>query len=271
MKRNIVFDIDGTIARAETFLSEELIEEIKAKYGADYYERHSVVAYNYPHLIRPGFYALFKWLHQNGAKLFFFSTGIEERNVELIDKLMKIAFPENYKNVDYEVFSRQHCVDTNIGAQHATEHELQGLFFGNLKKKLAGHIVPENELANTLLIDDDRSYLAKGEEKNLVYVKDRMHKICNEHNNPYIYFLTAYYLAGLLSEIFKLQKEKGYSLIDAAYILQVEREDDKLDRDFFYQGISRQEYYESGYNILKQIDPTLKLYCQIPETRPEYL
>jgi len=270
MNRNIVFDIDGTIARAVSYQPEKVVEQVKAKFGTEFYKRHCIDAYNYPHFIRPGFYALFKWLYQNEAKLFFFSTGIEERNIELVDKLMQISFPDNYKKVEYKVFSRQHCVNTNSGF-NAMNHEMQGLFFGNLKKKLAGYVVPKEEIADTLLIDDDRSYLAKGEEKNLIYVREGLYYIEEAQRNQYIYFLTSYYIAGLLSEIFNLQKEKGYSLIDATYILQVEREGSELDRNFHYEGISRQEYYKTGFQILKQIDPTLELYYSIPETRPEHI
>jgi len=265
MLGNFVFDIDGTIAIALDYERERKEKDARKILGDEFIDRHKITAFNYPHLIFPGYYALFKWLHDKGAKLFFFSSGIEERNKELAQKLMTISFGEKASEIDYKVFSQQHCIDTTYYYNRSLPDIYQSFFYGQLKKKLGGIVVPESEVPETLLIDDDNSYMVKGEEYNFVGLK-----YCHEYasyypkEELYVVFLKAYYLAGLFAKIFEVKNEKNISLIEAAKFVQIDSENAVLSRDFYYHGAYRPEYYEKGLEILKQIDNSLQMYFKLP-------
>ncbi len=262
MVGNFVFDLDGAIVIALDYYIEATEADLKAKFDDDFINRHSVMALDFKHLVYPGYYALFQWLHNKGAKLFFFSSGIKERNTELVDNLMQKAFGENAKNVDYKVFSRNDCVDTYI-LEEEDKKKYQSYFFGNYKKKLADIIVPKEELQNTLLIDDDTSYMVKNEEYNFVHVRPTSHYLpYSMGRDEYCHFHPAYYLAGLFSEIFKIQSEKKITLVEAAKYLQIDSRGLVLSRDFRYD-FQNVELHKKGLEILREIDASLKFYFEI--------
>lgn len=86
-QKRIVLDIDGTIAiEMGTYKPEERLQPYRDEYGAAFIERHTITAMNVPHLIYPGYYALLRWLHREGWAIDFFSSGVEQRNRELVGK-----------------------------------------------------------------------------------------------------------------------------------------------------------------------------------------
>ena len=268
MLGNFVFDIDGAMAIMIDSKAEKVEKEVRDKFGDVFWEKHCLMA-KYPHYIFPGYYALFKWLHINGGKIFFFSSGLEIRNVELAAKMMEKAFGEAVSEVPYKVFSRQHCVDTSspYWAPPNPEAEKYKTFFhGQRKKVLAGIVVPEEEIANTLLIDDDTSYMVKGEEYNFIslrYAHEYLHD--GYRNDGFTHFHPAYYLAGLFSTLFDLRETKGMTLVEAAKFVQIDSEGAVLSRDFFYPSRKKIDFYLKGHQILSQIDPTLGFYYELPQ------
>lgn len=262
MNNNFVFDLDGAVAIVADYEKDKIEKNVKEKFGIEYFTKHCLMAYNYPHYIFPGYYALFKWLHSKGDKILFFSSGIEERNVELVDNIMKMSFGDSAVDVGYKTFSRQHCIDTDKMPSEEKK-KYQSYFFGQRKKKLSGIVVPENELANTLLIDDDNSYMVKGEEYNFVYLR-----YCYQYlqetrygiDEASQYFHRAYYLAGLFSKMFDRMEENNVSLIEAAKYVQIEIEGKELNADFYYPSVKRAEYYTKGLEILKHFDSSLEFY-----------
>ena len=267
MLGNFVFDIDGTLAIALDYEAEKHEKAIKEKFDAAFIEKYRLTAANYPHYIYPGYYALFKWLHTLGGKIIFFSSGMEIRNVELAAKMMEKAFGDAVSEVEYKVFSRQHCVDTTTWAMQQGEGKsYQSYFYGQRKKKLAGIIVPEAELQSTLLIDDDSSYMVKGEEYNFIslrYPSDYLPQ--GYRSKRFTEFHRVYYLAGLFATMFEAQKEKGISLVEAAKFVQIDSEGVELSRDFYYPGTKRVRFHLKGYEILSKIDPTLTFYYPVPK------
>ncbi|MBI4645027.1 MAG: hypothetical protein HY738_00140 [Bacteroidia bacterium] len=264
---NFVFDIDGAVAIVADYEKEKVEKDVKKKLGIKYFKKHCLVGYGYPHYIFPGYYALFKWLHSKGGKIIFFSSGIEERNIDIVDKIMKMSFGDSVSEVEYKVFSRHHCIDTNLLTDRGAE-KYQSHFYGQRKKKLAGIVVPEEELPHTLLIDDDNSYMVKGEEYNFVYLRycyQYLQEGRYRESESFTIFHRAYYLAGLFSKIFNIREEKNISLVEAAKYVQIDFEGKELSRDFYYPGTERIEYYINGLDILNQIDPALKFYYDIPK------
>jgi hypothetical protein len=267
---NFVFDIDGAMAIAMTSPDAIAKEEatIRERFGNEYFERHCLTAMNYPHYIFPGYYALFQWLHSLGGKIFYFSSGVEPRNVELAEKMMKIAFGENAAEITgYKVFSRQHCFDTERYSLQESQDLYQSFFYGQKKKKLAGVVVPEAEIENTLLIDDDNSYMLKGEEYNMIVLRYCYQYIKYDSFEKYRIFTDfhrAYYVAGLLAYIFEMREAQNLSLIECAKYMQIDKENAVLSRDFYYPSYKRLEYYTKGLEILQKFDASLKFYSDIP-------
>jgi hypothetical protein len=266
---NFVFDIDGAIAIAVDYQPEKVEKGVKEKFGEAFYDKYCLSACNYPHYIFPGYYAFFKWLHDQGGKIIFFSSGVELRNVELTEKLMRLSFGDDFPNVEYKVFSRQHCIDTtSLYPYEETQEKYQSFFYGQKKKKLGGIVVPEAEMSNSLLIDDDTSYMVKGEEFNFVYVRAISDYLpYGRDNEAFIHFHKAYYLTGLLSTMFELMDKEGISLMEAAKRVQIDAEGAELSRNFYYPSTKRTAFYTKGLAILQQIDPSLQFYYDMPEKK----
>ena len=264
MNANFVFDLDGAIAIGADYEREKTEKGIKEKFGIEYFTKHCLYVYNWPYYIFPGYYALFRWLHSKGERILFFSSGTEERNVELVDKLMKMSFGDSASEIGYKIFSRHHCIDT-AEMERVESDKYQSCFLGQRKKKLSGIVVHEDELQNTLLIDDDNSYMVKGEEYNFIYVRYcylYLQDTESIYSDPFHYFHRAYYLAGLFSKMFETMENNKVSLIEAAKYVQIDIEGKELNRDFQYPGIDRTEYYTKGLEILKQFDSTLEFYYE---------
>lgn len=266
MKGNFVFDLDGTLTIVSaSYRAAEEEKEIRDAFGDEFTDRHCIEAYGVPHYVLPGYYALFQWLHKQGATIMFFSSGIEERNVEFVHKAMERSLGEKAKELDIKVYSRQHCIDTSMMSREEGK-KYQSYYFGQRKKKLEGVVVPKEEVPHTLLIDDDISYMTKGEEYNLIVLK-YCYKYLVEHprKDDFMKFHSAYYLTGLFAEMQEYREKTNCTLVEAAKHLQIDIEEGELGRDFYYPGIARFKYYIKGLEILKKFDPSLKYYYEIPE------
>lgn len=270
---HFVFDIDDTlISVANSFnkIEATAIEEL----GAEFVAAATTRACDAVHLVFPGFYALFRWLDARGGKLHFFSSGIELRNRELVPQLIERAFgPQDAARVmeDVTIHSRTDCIDTDRLTQEANE-AIQGVFHGNRKKKLVGVVVPAAELPDTLLIDDDSSYTARGEEHNFVHVIGDLGHYAILHNNVRNFqgFHKAFYLAGLLDRVFQAMAERECSLADAAWCVQVEQSGETYGNRFFYPLRETTAWTLEGLALLQTVDPTLRLYAPVPPPEPGF-
>ena len=267
MHGNFVFDIDGVVAIVLDMKStrDETLDAIKRFYGEAFLERYRIDVIGYPHIVYPGYYALLQWIHSFGGRIMFFSSGVEERNVPLVDEIMRRSFGDRVGEVDYKVFSRQHCVDTDrleiIDPE--AEKEMQGFFYGRLKKRLAD-IVSADELPDTLLVDDDTSYMVKGEEYNFIGMRYSYYYYTGKNDfriaDEFVRTHNAFYVCGLLTKIFECAEKDDLDLRDAARKVQIEGEGKELSREFYYPSIYRDEYYYKGLEVLKGFDPELKFY-----------
>lgn len=281
--KRIVFDIDGTIATAQgEYEREKRREKHLRDYGEEFVERHTLHAYNHPHLIFPSYYALLRYLNQQGWIIDFFSSGIEERNIELIDGLMKRSFENEASIPEYRVFSRQHAIDTDE-IKHNSYHNpnadeeakaYQSFFYGQRKKKLGGVIVDEADVPYTLLVDDDTSYMVAGEEKNFIGLHysyeyplryrpfDPLKHYQSMHN--------AYYLAALLDTIVERAEQKQITLADAAYEVQITDYGIELSREVYIPpSIKESAYYDKGLKLLQTLEPELTYYLPEESEEPE--
>jgi hypothetical protein len=268
MKYNIIFDLDSVVTVPLQTKSEEEhnIAQAVRVFGKEMADDLTMTAYNYKHLIFPGVYALWEWLHTEGMNIIVFSSAIRERNEELVPKLVERAF-RNWKKEDHpevKIFSREHLVETTRMIREEGE-KYQPVFYGQCKKKLSDIVVPPEELPYSLLIEDDKSYMTKGEEKNLIKVPSSFGFIPFYERERGIRILhKPYYMCGLLDKIRKTAHEKNMTPADAAKYIQVDLEGEEFRRNFHYPGTEKIEYHNQGLEILKKFDSSLKFF-PIPE------
>ncbi len=119
-----------------------------------------------------------------------------------------------------------------------------------------------------LLIEDDKSYCAKNEEKNLIILP-----ACGTYYPSPSYisqrdfesFHKAYYLCGLLKKILSVCKEQQLTPVLAAEYVQVTLENATIERDFYFPSQHNIVYYEEGLKTLQQFEPTLKFFFSLDD------
>lgn len=233
-KRTIVFDLDGSLETP--YFEKRSSRKVKAwmekhPAGSSFDRMYTeVMADKLPHFFFNGTFELLRWVHDHGFKIVFFSNAVEERNRELCPILMERAFA-GMKVPKYRILSRGDCIDTRRFDEKKNA-AYQGLWHGNFKKKLADVVVPSEDLPNTLMIEDDNSYAARGEEQNFVYgvyggcAKEFIvdPKLSKRRGHD---FHLPFYFCGLLKRIVSYADDSGVSLVDAA--VQVQYGDYLLD------------------------------------------
>lgn len=207
---------------------------------------------------------MWRWLHKQGHRFAIFSSAVKERNEEFTDRFAELAFGDQAEEIRFsiKVFSRNDCFDTY---QTGNQQAYQPIFFGNKKKVLSGVVVPPEEMPWTLLIDDDRSYMALNEEYNYIRVEigcTGLYPISARSFQAHAYFYKAFYLAGLFQSIFDKMEKNGDSAIEAAKFIQIDSVDQSFDCLFFYPTINDIRFYQEGERILSSIDTEIK----IPQT-----
>lgn len=151
-KATVVFDIDETICRKSD-------KEGELKYPLrEYFPNCKVVEYTdestgdvYPHYFNPYIDYLFDYLLQSQVRIVFFSSGVAARNIQLIqtyfsEMLGADTYNELHQNGQFTVFSREHMVKGTYGNK-AKDLEAIGL-----------------SLEESILVEDDASFRAKGQE-----------------------------------------------------------------------------------------------------------
>ena len=225
-KWTVVFDLDGSLetpyfGKDDSRKVREWMETHPC--GNTFDRLYAEVMDGLPHFLLNGALELLRWVHDQGFEIVFFSNAVEERNRELCPIIMERAFGRG-KEPAYRVLSRGDCVDTT--RMHGDEGKaLQGLWRGNYKKKLSGVVVSEECLPNTLMIEDDNSYAARGEEQNFVYgvygggansfITSPVLSGSSGHD-----FHLPFYFCGMLKRIVAYAKKKGVSLAAAAVQVQ---------------------------------------------------
>ena len=108
--------------------------------------------------------------------------------------------------------------------------------------------------------------MVKGEEFNFISLP-YTHQYLQSPDYPeaaFMKFHKPYYLAGLFSEIFAIQKAKNLSLRASTKYVQIDKTRISLNREFRFPTLKNWNYYKVGLAILRKIDPTLKFFYQYP-------
>lgn len=265
----IVFDIDDLVTcivyRSEI---ERVRQQAKELLGEERLEQLSVTVMDHLHLVFPGFYAVFRWLREQGHAFHFFSSGVEERNAALVPELIARAFGAEAEAVmrDVRVFSRQHCFDTSRWELRDQRDQYQPFnLFGNLKKILRDVVVPAEQLPNTLLIEDDPSYMPKGEEENMILLPSSLSYIGYHPGEPEEWksFHKAYLLCGLLETIFERARARGISLTKASVEVHTNSETEAISPEALRAIRDVLAYYNRGLEILRVYDASLRFFVEL--------
>ncbi|MEM7494844.1 MAG: hypothetical protein AAF471_01610 [Myxococcota bacterium] len=275
-------DIDLTLAKP---LASYDKENVVKQYGQAFVDRHLLTACERPHLLYAGTYELFQALWDQEIRIVIFSTGIQERNDELTDKIVRRAFPDRYDEVrpKIRVCSREHCVDTENMRRRCEEEcetylpRMRHFYWGNRKKDLRFIVEKPRDLWWTVLVDDDPSYVTRWQEKNFLSVpgsyglQDSKY-VAYDHpsvqetaakgkaEGSFCEFYQLFYAYGLLQASIKMMRESEWlTLVECLYKLQVKQADySKFDDCFIYEAATQFRYYEEGLKALRVYNPDLK-------------
>jgi hypothetical protein len=136
--------------------------------------RYLLVKCNEYQYVTPAYTCEFLEFARDNFEIAFFSGGDETRNVAVVGDMwtktfgspkpddVKILSSKDRKNVEY-------CRPADLFQPKSTVHygtDLNVSWYGNTKKDLS----LLGDLANTVLADDDKSYVMKGQVKNFLSV-----------------------------------------------------------------------------------------------------
>lgn len=282
--RTVVFDIDGVIASAPERggHEKEVCAYVEGRFGKNFLADHSIEAAGYIHLVYPGIPEFIRWLVRRNVRIHFCSTGVKRRNDELVPKVMNAALKDESDETrarvlkGMRVFSREDLV-----RQQACNkaHGLVGatVYGGEHHKILCPYIVNYDNLPNTLLIDDDVSYMAFGEEYNFVggkyygyFYRPDGRENAERRREDFIELCRGFLFAGVVSEIFKLSDSRKFcSLTEASKIVQYGDGPEAYvpeDRTFFQNTYQEPAFYKAGLKALKTVNPELEFPLPLPKS-----
>lgn len=202
-KHHIVLDIDMVLA---------LHDGREAKYASFFLKKGAIFQAIKTHYIFPGVIEFLQLLFQDkDLKVSFFSSGIKRRNDIFVENLLRLALGEDrYETVkkDVLILSRNDLI--SIGEEEEEkEHALYGRRPGNNQKDLLKVLQEGELLENVILIDDDPSYAACGQVKNMLYVPPTMnYDFCSMEKEIEGYDENGF--KNLKWEVLSIQEYNGY-------------------------------------------------------------
>jgi len=171
---HIVFDIDGVLAAPGILDSHQ---------GDFFHKKGFVLTAIKTHYIFPGVIELLRLLLQTeNLHVSFFSSGGKERNVIFVQEILQQAIGiEEYKKIkgSVQILSREDLSASMsaIGREreelanikNTEQRKTYGMGLGNMAKDLTKI---QKDLENVVLVEDDSSYVAYGQARNLLYVPE---------------------------------------------------------------------------------------------------
>lgn len=258
------FDIDDTLGLHfynEKGWNENIQESVEA-FGQEFVDQHRLDICEYPHFIFVGIPELWRWLYDQGHHLCTFSSAIKERNVPFVQGLARLAFGDRAESIipEIRVFSREDCFDTTQ-LEWRDRDDYQPVFFGNRKKIMTNLVSPPLDMPWTLLVDDDRSYMALNEEYNIVVVEcyPSMQALKPNSFTHFGYYYKAFFMAGLFQTIFDVIQQKNCTAVEAAKFVQFDSIGRTLIYDFYYPTKMMLDFYRKGEPILSALNPEARI------------
>jgi hypothetical protein len=225
-----------------------------------------------PHILHPASLEFIRWLSTLPDVMFsFFSDAVAERNEAFSQELLKRAFDENFKTQKtnfHGVYSRHHEIIYNHNkafhdAQSKIHHAQYGLHHGNHKKDL--NVVAKKSgvpLAQTVLIDDDLSYVYYGQAKNFLKIhsssKDNFTEYFQGRCEQALNANHIFFLVGLIKKLLN----NRMTLLDNLFSLQFEStKDGNFNLKYYDDSLQEDpQYYLDGLQELQKINPELDFF-----------
>lgn len=217
----------------------------------------------YHHVLCHGALEAVRFLLKAGCRLALYSSGMDKRNQAFKTELLKRALSkedfEKYHN-QVQVLSREeHLFDTELYREERYRYQPElgdGMAYGNQKKDLNyvisafAKIGIKLSLDQIILIDDDLSWMLRGQEKNFLIAPGctvaSMEMSLSKNNMLKINQI--FYCIGLLSTIFKSDKP-----LDTLFELQFNNKKD-------YSELPKEMgYYKLGLELLRTVNKDLQL------------
>ncbi len=251
---HLVFDIDDVLAYPIGKDDEKL-----AAYGL---KKGLLITAKKAHIVFPGVKELLKLLYQNKIDICFFSSAQEERNVSFVQQLLeKTLEGEQREQIQKitKIFSKQHLRQGETYPNWRMQYVTFGLS-GIHRKDLSVLALPS--LDGVVLIDNDWSFAAPGQERNLLKVpytddgsfnfygdlKEEIHLKANR-----IYFLTGFLFTAI--EQSALEKKP---ITDWLFSVQFKKREDGTFKSCFEELGDTLAYYRKGLEILRTVNPNLE-------------
>ncbi len=284
--RTVVFDIDGVVAcapaREGRDREAQVVNNVTSRFGEEFVKAHSIEIQGYLHLLYPGIVEFMRWLFRRDVKIHFYSTGARIRNEELVPKIVGMALDGETGRSASDALKDIRIVSREDIAEQKRRNEWIGIpestvYGGNYHKMLCPGIVDFRGLPNTLLIDDDASYMAFGEEYNFVGGKyyEFFFEGNADRNSPctdsqFIELCRVFMFAGVVRKIFDIVDETpSLSVVDASEIVQYGRGPERYypeDHTYFANIYNDFSFYETGLETLKTVNPCIEFPLPVPDS-----
>lgn len=275
-KLTMVLDIDGVLV-CNPMKEEEGKAKVVKHLGEEFAKKYLVPVQDYVFPMYMGVPELLRTLWQDKMPMVIFSSGTERRNELLVPALLEYVFgPEADKAKEaIPFYSRHHCIDTDkvpYLERDKLQPEFSSSFHGWLKKDLKVLQPDPDRLRDTVLLDDDTSYMLKGQEKNFLYAHSsrttpvvprdlvvlEKGKEPQELNSTCSHFYHIFRDYGVLRRALALmEQDEALHLDDALYRVQVEQENTTFDKKFYYPSSTRFALYQEGLQALQKVYPDL--------------
>ncbi|MBA2649400.1 MAG: ankyrin repeat domain-containing protein [Legionella sp.] len=273
--KTIVFDIDSTIATGFEGMSPATLE--REYPWVSIFKRNGLyIDAIVPNIIHPGVVELIQYIDKMpNTRMSFFSARDEKIINPLVEKLFCLALgrPRYEAIKDQIIVGSKDDLTGMVESSKQTQLKNYGpMFVGNKKKNLNKVLKPGEDIAWTVLFEDDSSYSYYGQEKNLLKTlgatdldfdeafskPTRSSKL--ERRGTFANINHIFRLAGVFFEALDIATKDGKTLADALFQIQFKENKEAKDenpRTFDEESYWKMDYYELGLEILRQINPSL--------------
>lgn len=273
-KLHVVLDIDNTVSTGERASDEDSVKKYLSdfkKYGItqDVLQfpvkekgSESVVVLQ---VLHPGAIEYVKWLHHElGARISFFSSGIEERNTPFAKEFLSLALGTvEYGRIkdSVSVYSRGDLISSTETLKRIQVQNFGGWMYGNYKKDLKVTLKNGGDLTHTILVDDDKSYICPGQETNSLIASSisSLYNFKSRGIEDLLRLNNIFYITGILKNALEMTLQGG-SFLNNLFKLQFKAKDLFTYESIWSISEDRFQYYVDGLKELQKINPHLKFY-----------
>lgn len=253
----VILDIDGVlVSRNDTVKDTTPVSLYLESQGTTLFPTPSQT----PYYVFPGVLELIRFLaSRDDVDFGFFSAGHKHRNKNLFDQLLLAALGETGLKKP-EFFPHLLSRDDMVFEEDITGKSIRRK---NLHKIV--HLNDHKQLGYTILVDDQVSNAASGQEHNMLRSpKVAWSDFCNLHDfelldtpkgweHPFMGHLNhIYYITGVLIECLEKAPE-----MPATEVLRPLHFDQQETPDFFTQTMKQKHWYDKGLACLQQLNPDL--------------